>query len=102
MILWLLVDSRFWINNSSGVGFNKLPFHYRYDGNLPLQMRIASGKMFRNINYSVVLLSSTTTYILDNLAEKVGWVAGLYGYIHRKGVFTFLVKGKKDNNKKMH
>ncbi len=72
MILWLLVDSSFWINNSSGVGFNRLPFHYRYAGNLPLQMTIDSGKIFRNIIYSVVLLSITTNYILDNLVEKVG------------------------------
>ncbi len=62
---------------------------------IPFQMGIESGEMIRDITYSVVLLSITITSILVYLVEKVGWVAGLYGYIHRKGVFAFLFKGKK-------
>lgn len=59
---------------------------------IPLQMGLDGGEFIRDITYAVVLLSITLTSILVYLVEKVGWVGGLYGFFHRKGIAGFFSK----------
>jgi NhaP-type Na+/H+ or K+/H+ antiporter len=66
---------------------------------IPYQMGIEGGEFIRDIIYAIILISITLTSILVYLVEKVGWVGGLYGFIHRKGLMSFISKGKNKSNK---
>jgi potassium/hydrogen antiporter len=66
---------------------------------IPLQMGLEGGEFIRDITYAVVLLSITLTSLLVYLVEKVSWVGGLYGFIHRKGLLNFISLGKSKSKK---
>jgi NhaP-type Na+/H+ or K+/H+ antiporter len=59
---------------------------------IPYQMGIEGGEFIRDIIYAIILISITLTSILVYLVEKVGWVGGLYGFFHRKGIAGFFAK----------